>query len=366
MRNLFLIGTVALTLLCACTSVPRSAETSSDMPVAASAAAVDAVIPEAWISAQSPDEELDSLAAWPLPEGGAWIIATGKASHTLAVYDADTGTRLRTVGGPGTGAGEFGRPNGIAVFGDLAFVVERDNRRVQVLELPGFHTLAMVGEGTLEVPYGAWVQELRPGVLELLVTDSFMADFGTRTLPPMARLDQRVKRFEVTLQVDGRVSSRYLDAFGDTGEQGALRMVESIAGDPAHDRLLIAEEDLRVGSTLRDYTLDGRYRGHSLPAFAADAEGISLWDCDASEGYWIAVDQLRPTVFRVFDRRSLQPLKTFTGAVVENTDGQALFATGLPRFPAGALYALHDDRAIAAFDLRDLVQALGLSERCVQ
>ncbi|HZF98194.1 MAG TPA: phytase [Pseudoxanthomonas sp.] len=364
MKIQFLIGSMLLASLCACTSHRPRANPPPDAP--APVVAADVVIPEAWVTAQHPDEELDSLAVWPTPDGGAWVLATGKASHTLAVYDAETGARLRTVGGPGEGAGEFRRPNGIAVFGDLVFVVERDNRRVQVLGLPEFRPLGMVGEGRLQVPYGLWVHETAPDVLELLVTDSFMADARNGELPPMERLDQRVKRFEVTLKPDGGIASRYLAAFGDTGEQGALRMVESIAGDAAHDRLLIADEDRRVGSTLRDYTLEGRYRGHSLPAFEADAEGIALWDCDASQGYWVAVDQLRPTVFRVFDRRSLRPLKTFSGRTTANTDGQALFAGGMPRFPAGALYALHDDRSIAAFDLRDLVRALGLSKRCVQ
>lgn len=179
-------------------------------------------------------------------------------------------------------------------------------------------------------------------------------------------MDQRVKRFEVRVGADGSLEARYLGSFGDVSEAGALRMVESIAGDPANDRLLIAEEDQRVGSTLRDYTLDGRYSGRSLPVFTADAEGVALWACAANEGYWIAVDQLRPTVFRLFDRRNLEARGTFSGEQVANTDGQALHAAGTARFPAGALYTLQDDKAIAAFDLMDVARALGLSEQCVR
>jgi 3-phytase len=224
----------------------------------------------------------------------------------------------------------------------------------------------MIGADVLRVPYGLWVRETGPDQLELFVTDSFMTDFNTRELPPMAELDQRVKHFSMEFGAEGLLQSRYLGAFGDTTSAGALRMVESIAGDTAYDRLLIAEEDRRVGSTLRDYTLQGTYRERSLPLFDADAEGVALWACDAGEGYWIAVDQLGPTVFRIFDRTSLEPLKTFSGNVVANTDGQVLYAAGTPRFPAGALYALHDDKAIAAFDLRDIVKALGLSDRCMR
>ena len=357
-------GVLLLAVLAACRTTPAPATSAAQVPTASTA--VDAVVPEAWISSESPGDELDSLAVWPTEDGHAWLIATAKSSHRLVVYDAETGQRLRTLGGPGKGPSEFNRPNGIAVHGDLLFVAERDNHRVQVFHLPDFTPLGMIGQDVLRVPYGLWVRETRPDQLELLVTDSFMADFRTGELPPMGELDQRVKRFEVQLDANGAVQSRYLGAFGDTTEAGALRMVESIAGDSVNDRLLIAEEDRRVGSTLREYTLEGMYRSHDLPRFDADAEGIALWACDAGLGYWIAVDQVRPTIFRVFDRTSLEPLKTFSGQVVANTDGQVLYAAGSLRFPAGALFALHDDKAVAAFDLRDIVRALDLSDRCMR
>ncbi len=361
-----LLSAACLTLLSACATSPRSTEASTTTALPVADAAANAVVVEAWISSETPAEELDSLAVWPAPDGRTLLIASGKASNALAVYDGDTGQRLRSVGSPGKGPLQFNRPNGVAIFGDLLFVVERDNRRVQVLQLPEFKYLRTFGEDVLQVPYGIWLHETAPGVLELFVTDSFMADFRTRELPPMHMLDQRVKRFGVQLAADGSVQPRYLGSFGDVGEAGALRMVESIAGDPAHDRLLIAEEDRRVGSTLRDYTLAGSYRGYSLPPFTADAEGVALWACDAFDGYWVAVDQLNPTVFRVFDRRSLKPKGSFSGEQVANTDGQALHASGTARFPAGALYTLQDDKAIAAFDLRDIVKALDLSEACLQ
>lgn len=353
-----------LALLAACASAPRPPSSAPEVPKPKTA--VDAVIPEAWVSTESPQDELDSLAVWPTEDGQLWLIATAKSSHRLVVYDAETGVRLRSVGGPGEGLSQFNRPNGIAVYGDLLFVAERDNHRVQVFKLPEFAPLGLVGQDVLRVPYGLWVRENGPDDLELFVTDSFMEDFKTGKLPPMGELDQRVKRFEVTVDEQDKLHSKYLGAFGDTTEAGALRMVESIAGDSVNDRLLIADEDRRVGSTLREYTLEGLYRAHSLPLFDADAEGVALWACDAGEGYWVAVDQVRPTVFRIFDRTSLQPLKTFSGKVVANTDGQVLYAAGTKRFPAGALFALHDDKAVAAFDLRDVAKALGLSERCMQ
>ena len=145
-------------------------------------------------------------------------------------------------------------------------------------------------------------------------------------------------------------------------------MVESIAGDPANDRLLVADEDTRHASTLREYTFSGRYTGRSLPqdSFGAEAEGVALWSCPDGGGYWIAVDQLAPlTIFHLFDRTTLAPRGSFEGRVTAHTDGVVLHASATPRFPGGALYAVHDDKAVAAFDLRDVANALNLSTACV-
>lgn len=349
------------TLLSGCATPPHNSRNPAPKPLSH----VDAVIDESWISVPSPEDELDSLAVWAPPRGDLWVIATAKSTHRLVVLDGETGARLRTVGARGSALGQFERPNGIAVEGDLVFVVERDNHRVQVLRLPDFQPLAIIGADVLQLPYGVWLRPLAPGRLEMLVTDSFMADFRAGVVPPLPQLDQRVKRFLIDVDGDGAVHARLAGQFGDTTEQGALRMVESIAGDAANDRLLIAEEDRRVGSTLRDYTLQGRYRGFSLPVFDADAEGVALWQCQQQAGYWIAVDQVAPTLFRVFDRQTLAPAGVFSGRVTANTDGEVLHAAPSRRFPAGVVFALHDDRSVSAFDLGKVSAALHLGHGCV-
>ena len=323
----------------------------------------EARINEAWISEDLAGEEMDSLAVWQRSDGPDWLIASAKQGQRLLVFDAETGARIGAHGGPGSEPGRFQRPNGIAVAGDLLFVVERDGARVQVLRLPGFEPVGQFGQEELQTPYGLWLDTRQAGAVTAYVTDSFMADFANRVLPAPQRLAERVKRYRVA-ERDGKLEVRYLGAFGDTGQDGALRMVESIAGDPAHGRLLIAEEDRRVGSTLRDYTLAGHYNGRSLATFDADAEGVALWACSAEDGYWVAVDQLTPTRFRVFDRATLAPAGVFSGKVTSNTDGETVYAMPTPRFPAGALFALHNDVSLAAFDLRDIARALDLKGDC--
>src|SRR5690606_3924070 len=190
----------------------------------------------------------------------------------------------------------------------------------------------------------------------------FMAAQPCQGSAPLEKLDRRVRRYRVTFDDDGRrFRARDEGAFGDTSESKALRIVESIAGDPAQGKLLVADEDTRHASSLREYTFDGQPTGRELPTgtFEAQAEGVALWSCTPDSGYWVAADQRYPkTHFLLFDRDTLAPRGSFMGEVTAHTDGIALHAAGTREFPFGALFAVHDDKAVAAFDLGDVVRAL--------
>lgn len=323
-------------------------------------------LPETYVSAANPGEELDSLTTWHTADGRPWVITTAKSTHRLVVFDADTGERLRDVGGRGKEPGRFKRPNGIAVAGDRVFVVERDNHRVQVLSLPDFQPLGTFGEGELRSPYGLWLEPAADGSVDLYITDNYMLGERYDIVPPLETLDHRVQRYRVRFDADGRVAATADGHFGATTEAEALRVVESIAGDAKHDRLLIADEYM-PHSTLREYTLDGHATGRHIPGdtFAFEAEGVALWPCRDDRGYWVAVDQLSDrTVFHLFDRRSLALVGSFRGDVTAATDGIALRIAASERFPHGALFAMHADTSVAAFDLRSIADALKLDPAC--
>ncbi|MGI8561300.1 MAG: phytase [Luteimonas sp.] len=356
-------------LLAGCATGTPSLDPAAGVPAPAPLAPpTAATVAEAYVSADVPGAELDSLATWTTDDGQTWLIASAKSSHRLVVFDADDGTLLRTFGQQGDAPGSFDRPNGLAVFGDLLFVVERDNRRVQVLRLPDFEPVADFGQDTLRSPYGLWLHETAPGELEAYVTDSYMDGERFDIIPPPQRLGERVRRYRIALREDGRLETQLLASFGDTAGPGMLRMVESIAGDPARRRLLIADEHRPSPSNLHEYGFDGRYAGRSLPegTFAGEAEGVALWACRGDGGYWVAVDQQAPlTSFPLFDRDDLRLAGSFSGQITAQTDGIALHATATARFPAGALFAVHDDRAVVAFDLRDIARALRLDPDCL-
>src|SRR3546814_12200431 len=63
------------------------------------------VVTEAWLSAMTPDDNIDSPAAWAAPDGRVPVIATAKATDRLVVSDGATGETLRQDGRSGAGGG---------------------------------------------------------------------------------------------------------------------------------------------------------------------------------------------------------------------------------------------------------------------
>lgn len=322
------------------------------------------VLTEAFLSERTENDNIDSPAFWHGPNGEHWIIATAKESDVLVVYDANSGETLRRVGGSGTAAGEFERPNGIVVIDDLAVIVERDNHRVQVLQLPEFTSLGFIGADDLKKPYGAAVIPADSGnSYRLYVTDNY--ELVEDQIPPDSALGERIREYSFSVN-DNAVSSELVRTFGATEGDGVLRVVESIYADAANNRLMIAEEDER-DTYVKVYSLDGEYTGESLGRgiHSAQTEGIVLYPCGDSEGYWIATDQSHTgNAFHVYDRTSLRHLGAFAGKTVANTDGIALTEQGYGSFPAGAFAAVHDDGGVAAISWKEIADKLSLRSDC--
>ena len=374
MRTSPCLGLLALALLSACTpaAAPDAAAPASPAPPAAADAPVarDVVtVAEAFLTPMTPDDNIDSPASWTTPEGQVWLIATAKATDKLVVYDGQTGAKLREVGRLGTAPGQFDRPNGIAVVDDLVLIVERDNHRVQVLQLPDFTPLGVFAADDLRKPYGLWVNKQGSGY-DVYVTDSYDAGEdaqGNDVLPPLAELDKRVRRYALSVQ-GGNAQATLTASIGDTTAAGALRVVESIWGDPANDRLLIAEEDETYANEVKVYSLEGTFSGTTFgrDAFKAQAEGVMLRTC-GKDGWWITTEQGKQrSVFHLFDRHSLKHVGAFQGNTVANTDGIWSMQAPSARFPHGALYAVHDDQGVAAFDWASIARQLSLPLECGQ
>jgi 3-phytase len=320
------------------------------------------IVTEAWMGEETPGE-IDSVAAWRGRDGKNLLLATAKVGHVVRVYDGDSGRFQRNIGRPGSGVGEFGRPNGIFIADDRAFVVERDNHRIQIIDMNDFSIIGTFGADVLRTPYGLWVWAQAPDSYRVYVTDSYYTP--NAEVPPDAELGQRVKIFEVDITGDAS-NARHLASFGATAGPGVLKTVESIHGDPVHGRLLIADENAE-NHDIKVYSLDGRFLqtriGHGL--FGHEPEGIALIECPDDEGYWLVSDQHEEEqLFRLFDRRDLDPVAVFSPARVRMVDGvwfQPSFGTGQAD---AMLYTQHDDTAVAAFRWQTIAESLGLRVDC--
>ena len=369
MRCIVVLSLVLFLSACATPRADREPDAASSIPLLADRTVAHEVVKEVFVTASTPHDNVDSPASWIQADGRLLLLATAKASGRLLKFDGESGASLGHLGQVGTNAQEFDRPNGIFVLEDWVFVVERDNHRIQVLSLPDMQSLGHFGDADLTQPYGIWVRRMPGDEIEALVTDAYMAGEypnGDDIAPPLPELDRRMKRYRVKIERGG-LSAQLIQTFGDTTAAGAILVPESIWGDPTNDRLLIAEEDTRSGTAVREYDLDGTFKGRSigLGLFQAQAEGISLWACPDGTGYWITTDQFKDrSVFHLFDRQSLAHIGAFSGEQVGNTDGIWLQQAATARFPDGVFYAVHDDQAVGAFDWRDISAALKIPSRC--
>lgn len=318
------------------------------------------VIDEAWLSVGDTAWDVDTPALW--TDGSrSLVVVTAKATHDLKLFDGVDGSFVRSIGTPGQRPGQFQRPNGVIVEGDYAIVVERDNRRIQVLRMPEGTPLGVFGQEVLEYPYGIAAMGT-PTELRLWVTDDY--EYEEDVVP--ADLTHRVHGFEVALSTDQAPKVRNHWSFGAPAGEGSLRVVESIQVDPDRERLLIADESRK---SYLEYDLAGRFRDRTLGvgAIDGDPEGIMLVRCGVEAGFWIVTDQQdEVSLFKVFDRTSLEPRGTFRGRTTANTDGATFVPGPVPGFPRGVMYAVHDDQAISAFDWGRVVDALGLGADCLR
>lgn len=296
--------------------------------------------------------DLDSLAVWHHGDQH-WVVGTSKAKHLLVIYDATTGKKIDQIGKKGEKLGRFKRPNGIAILDHYVFVVERDNHRVQILDLLSKKAVAFFGSSDLIRPYGIAARKLDSGNYELWITDDYQAE----------DLSRRVKHYQVSIQRNA-FSSRWVSSFGDSNGDGALNKVESIAVDPSGERLLIADE---ARKNLKVYTAEGKFTGIVLGEgrIQGDPEGIVSFSCGDRKAYWLLMDQnstAEHNVISIFDQETFEYRGAFRGSSTTNTDGIVLTTQSFPGFEQGALFALNNDGGVSAFSWAEVLRNFQLCQ----
>jgi 3-phytase len=308
-----------------------------------------------WETVPRPEEGLAGVAVWPGAGQRPWLLVAAAASHRLVLFDAGTGELLRELGSLGERAGSFREPVGVAVAGDLAFVVERGNARVQVLRLPGLATVGLLGEGELERPaavavepaaegWTVWVAEEAVVVEEPPEAGAPPAEPGFTPPPPPAHAT--VHRF--TVAADGSpLAGRPLRIRLPAGRVVALAL------DPGGAAALVAvaSPDENVGSGRSTSLLDGR------PVDVVDGAvaGADAFPCPAGYGWLVALP--------LGGFLALSPEGPAAGAslVLDGAAAPLALAVShqpLAGLPAGTLYAVTDDSRVVAVGGGELAAAL--------
>lgn len=292
-------------------------------------------------------------------KSGSYVIATAKATDQLVVYNAIDGKVVKRVGGTGSNLGQFKRPNGIWVYGNLCFVVERDNHRVQVLSLPNFEPLTTFGDDKLKTPYGLTVARLN-GKFNIYITDNY--EFIEDQIPADSLLDKRVLHYTFNVEKGKITNINFEKYIGETNGEGVLRVVESIYADPVNDNLLICEEFEGEGNTcVKVYDLNGKFKKTiGLGLFKSQAEGLALLRC-GKNGYWISTDQSTSSnIFHFFDRKTFEHVNSFESTNLSNTDGIWLTQESFDIYSQGAFIAVNNDGGIGIWNLGPLLFQLNI------
>jgi 3-phytase len=323
------------------------------------------ILKEAFHTERDEYDNVDSPAVWHGENGENWLLATAKEGHSIIIYDAEDGSFIKRYGQQGIFPGEFDRPNGIAVIDDLMLVVERDNARVQVVQLPDMKFIGMMADEDLRYPYGLTVEKIGEGSYDIYITDNYNPAF--EGYPLEEQLDERIHHYRFSVDSNGNLEYETIRLFGEISGDGILHKVESLYMDRLYGRLLIADEAYSQRN-IKLYTLEGEYTGEVIPNifFTSEPEGIVLYSCADGSGYWIITDQHKSeeNKFQIFDRESLEYIGGFRAEITRNTDGIWLTQKAFGDFPKGAFYPVHDDGSITAISWEDISEAVGLQRDC--
>lgn len=335
-----------------------------------------------WETVARPEEGFAGLAVWP-GAVRAWLVVAAAASHRLVLFDAESGELLREVGSLGERAGSFREPVAVAVGGDLAFVVERGNARVQVLRLPGLATVGFLGEGELVRPeavavepagegWTVWVGEEEvggPGAtggadaggsratvhrFEVAADGSALAgrrlELGLSAVPGGRLVALALGRGERAPGAaggapGGATGESALDVVGEPALGVAGEPVPDVIGEPALDAGPALAAIASGGGEVVGYAFPAGLSGRPLDVLAGVVSGAGALPCGAGGGWVVALEHGGLLAF------SAEPPIAASSLAVEGVTAPVAVAVAgrpLAEPPAGTLYVLTADSRVVA------------------
>jgi len=315
---------------------------------------------EAFCTANTTVENVISPVVWHGSNGENWIIAASPANDKLAVYDAITGSFIKTVCSSGSGENQLRAPHAVSVAEDLIVVVESGNKRAQVFLLPDFKSLGFFGANELQQPTGIAMYKMAQGRYTIYIADNYNTADGKT--PADSELGKRIHQYEMNY-FDGDFRSRHVLAFGETSGEGAVKSVGEIYVDPLNYNLLVADTD-ESQQNIKVYNTNGKFTGKVIPKFASNPDGIALYSNFGAEGFWIITDKGdKGNMFHVLERKSFEEVGSFTSE--QSASSFAVCATdrSYGAFKSGACLALAANGNLACYPWDQIVKNLNLKEK---
>lgn len=232
--------------------------------------------------------KLDSISSWQ-----NLILVSSKEQHSVLCFDKDSGKLLHTIGSKGFDHDKFNRPNGLKVINDYLFIVERDNKRCQIVNMNTKEAISYFGFKNLEKPFGI-DGIFYKGQYIIFITDEKL---------------ESVFKFNILIKDDEirKISSdKFIELSG--------AKLESILLDDSNNRLLVADEKRKK---IRIFSLNGILVKNIENIFEGSPEGIVKTD-----NSYIFTDKIKDmTYFHIFDLKTLEYQKTLINKLVKNSDG---------------------------------------------
>jgi len=284
------------------------------------------------------------------------VVGTDKHSEgALYAYDLE-GREVRRVDG-------LERPNNVDVaYGlvlngqpvDIAVVTERERQRLRVFAMPD---LTPLDDGGLIVFDGD--TERAPMGIALYTRPSDGAIFAIvsgKAGPAEGYLAQ----YRLEDDGEGRVAMRFVRHFGAFSGR---KEIEAIAVDDALGYVYYSDEQFGVRKYAADPDAPDAGRELALipvDGYAADNEGISIYETSPTEGYILVSDQ-DANRFWIYPREGsagdphAHPVLKVVEVAAKESDGSEVTSVALPpHFPNGLFVAMSTDRTFHFYDWRDI------------
>lgn len=241
-----------------------------------------------WKTVCDKDLNLDSITSW-----NNLILVSSKNNHSILCFNKNTGKLVQTIGSKGFDHDKFNRPNGLKVINDYLFIVERDNKRCQIINMKTKEAISYFGFKNLKKPYG---------IDGLFYKDQYIIFITDEK-------KEIVFKFNIIIRDDEikKISS-------DTFLELSGAKLESILLDETNNRILVADEKMKK---IRIFSLSGILIKNIENIFEGDPEGmVRTYDS------YIFTDQIKEgTYFHVFDIKNMEYKHTLYNDLVKNSDG---------------------------------------------